>query len=84
MQHLRYPCLVRIRTRGATYYLREFGPKIAPPPAILPPGFTLKDYEANPTHLYYEAVMEIGSATSFQVPKALSLAKDFNGIVVNK
>jgi hypothetical protein len=88
-QHLRSPCLVKIQTRGATYYLREFGPKIAPPPPILPPGFTLKDYEANPTHLYYEALMESGGrvpsdATSFKVEKALALAKMFNGTVVNK
>jgi hypothetical protein len=81
---LRYPCMVTLFEHGARYYLREFGPKILPPPNPLPKGFTMKDYEANPNHVYYEAVMEIGMATSFKPEKALALAKIFNGTVVNK
>lgn len=81
--HLHGKCIIRIQRLGATYYIREFGPKIAPPPPVLPPGFTLKDYEANPNHLYYEAVMEKGAATAFPVAKALALAKSFDGVAVN-
>jgi len=89
IQHLRYPCLVRLRRYGSTYYIREFGPKVLPPPNPLPKGFTLKDYEANPEHKYYEAIAEVegrvpGDATSFQVRDAIALAKMFNGTVVNK
>jgi hypothetical protein len=89
IQHLRFPCLVKLRRYGSTYYVREFGPKIAPPPLIMPPGFTIADYTANPAHRYYEALMEVegrppSDATSFQVRDALVLAKMFNGTVVNK
>lgn len=83
-QNLREPCLVKIYTRGSTYYLREFGPKMSPMPLILPPGFTTKDYEANPARLYYEAILERGSATDFKVARALQLAKAFDGTAVNK
>jgi hypothetical protein len=83
-QHLRFPCVVKLLARGGTYYLREFGPKMTPMPQVLPPGFTAKDYEANPAHKYFEAVMEVGQATSFQVVRALELARIFNGKAVNK
>lgn len=83
-QYLRFPCIVKLRVRGGTYYLREFGPKILPPPNPLPKGFTLEDYTPNPAHRYFEAVMEIGQATSFQVVRALELARIFNGKATNK
>lgn len=82
-QNLRYPCLVKFQRLGATYYLREFGPKILPPPNPLPKGFTIDDY-SDKGRTYFEAVMEIGSATSFSVKSALALAKMFNGTAVNK
>lgn len=81
--HLHGRCYVRLRRHNATYFLREFGPKILPPPNPLPKGFTLKDYEANPNHVYYEAVMDRGSATTFPVGKALALAKSFDGVAIN-
>jgi hypothetical protein len=64
--------------------LREFGPKILPPPNPLPKGFTMKDYEANPKHIYYEAILERESATLFPRARALALAKSFDGAAVNK
>lgn len=82
-QNLRHPCVVKLHRLGATYWLREFGPKIVPPPNPLPKGFTLDDY-SDKGRVYYEAIMENGQATSFQPQRALELAKIFNGTAMNR
>lgn len=78
------PCIVRLHYYGCVYYLREFGQKRSPAPPVLEPGFTAKDYEADPSRLYYEAVLERNQATVFKPEKALALAKNWGGEVVEK
>ena len=82
--HLRAPCIVRLRFYGMTCYLREFGPKISSPPPVLPPGFTLKDYEVNPPRTYYETTNDVREASTFGVAEAVKLANTHNGTAVNR
>src|SRR5574341_1236626 len=82
--HLHYPCVVKLFRYGRWCWLRKFGPKITPPPPVLPKGFTAKDYEPRADQVFYETVCEVSDATSFEPAEALSLAKIYHGEVVNR
>lgn len=82
--HLRHPCVVKLFRHGRWCWIRKFGPKVAPTPPVLPKGFVAADYEANPKHVYYETVCDVGDASGFQPEEAIKLAKMFHGEPVNR